>query len=263
MLAALRKRYPVEAYALFSHVPNATGGGARSIADALIMGLWPSRGLEITGCEIKVSRSDWLREYKAPGKAETIAKWCDRWWLVVSDREIVKEGELPPLWGLLVAHGDQLRVVVEAPKLTPVPWPKGFLASILRSAQSSAAQIGEAEIHSEVERRWKAHRDRDEERNQQDVKRLREELSALQRVVNEFEAASGIRLNSWDSGREVGDLVRTLSKHGVTVQRGKLENLRAMLGRMTATTDEAIKAMAPADETPEQAATQRLIGGVS
>ena len=45
--------------------------------DAVIMSLWPSRGLELHGVEIKVSRADWKREAADPAKAEAIAAYCD------------------------------------------------------------------------------------------------------------------------------------------------------------------------------------------
>jgi len=46
------------------------------------MDLWPSGGLEIHGHEVKVSRSDWLRELKEPEKRpsssvrEPLVGWC-------------------------------------------------------------------------------------------------------------------------------------------------------------------------------------------
>lgn len=55
------------------------------------------------GFEIKISRSDWLREHKTDG-AKSLA-WRSRlnfWWLVVPDKKIIKPEELPDEWGLLV-----------------------------------------------------------------------------------------------------------------------------------------------------------------
>ncbi|HYJ21079.1 MAG TPA: hypothetical protein VEW07_03530, partial [Solirubrobacterales bacterium] len=66
-------------------VRSAAGFDARRTIDAVSLNLWPSRGMLLDGYEIKVSRSDWLRELKNPAKAEEFAGLVDRLWLVVSD----------------------------------------------------------------------------------------------------------------------------------------------------------------------------------
>lgn len=95
VLSLLRERYPKDSHALITEVGNATGYATNRHADAIAMSLWPSRGLEIMGFEVKVSRSDWVSELKNPAKADAIALYCDTWWLVVSDAKIVQPGELP------------------------------------------------------------------------------------------------------------------------------------------------------------------------
>src|SRR5438876_1169784 len=77
-------------------------------ADALAMSLWPSRGLELHGFEIKASRADWRTELRNPETADEIATRCDRWWIVAGSADIVTDGELPPTWGLLVPLGSAL-----------------------------------------------------------------------------------------------------------------------------------------------------------
>ena len=77
---AMSKRWAPPEYAVMWEVGRATGAVTNQrYADAVIMGLWPSRGLELHGVEIKVSRSDWRREAADPMKAEAIAAYCDRW----------------------------------------------------------------------------------------------------------------------------------------------------------------------------------------
>ena len=68
-------------------------------ADAIAIDTWESQGLEVHGFEIKCSRSDWLTELKHPEKSEPFRRFCDRWWLVTSSKDIVKPGELPEGWG--------------------------------------------------------------------------------------------------------------------------------------------------------------------
>jgi len=97
------------------------------------MSMWPSRGLEINGFEIKASRSDWLRELKNPAKAEAIAAYCDRWWIVAL-KDLVKIEELPAGWGLmeLQANGS-LKEVKRAPARENVkPITRTFMAAMMR-----------------------------------------------------------------------------------------------------------------------------------
>lgn len=92
------------------------------------------------GHEIKVSRSDWLRELADPTKAEAFARYCDQWWLVVSDKSIVKPGELPDSWGLMVMTGTGLRAAVSAPRRDPEPMPVMMRASLMRAVAATATR---------------------------------------------------------------------------------------------------------------------------
>jgi hypothetical protein len=129
---ALEKRYAAPAYAFFTEVGNATGSNCRRHADAVAMSLWPSRGLELIGIEIKSHRSDWVRERDNAEKAEAIHQFMDRWWLVLTDPEIIKPGELPKTWGLMIPRGDGLVAKVEAQELTPKPITRNFIAALMR-----------------------------------------------------------------------------------------------------------------------------------
>lgn len=166
VLAALRSRYTEsygngERWAFATHVRCSAGfgqGGLIRTADAVAMDLWPSKGLAIHGHEVKVSRSDWLTELKQPEKSEAVRRYCDRWWLVVADRSIVKPGELPSGWGLMVIserrfsrwnrerHGYDVgieryaRVVTAAPRLQPEPISRDFVAPLLRAAVKTAVR---------------------------------------------------------------------------------------------------------------------------
>src|SRR5574342_435271 len=98
-IAALRKRFPAAEYAFLEQVANSTGSGVRGWADAIAMGLWPSRGISLWGFEVKVSRSDWKRELAKPKKSSEIQGYCDHS-LVVTTPDIVEPSELPKNWGL-------------------------------------------------------------------------------------------------------------------------------------------------------------------
>ena len=109
------------------------GSHGDTTADAVIVGNWPSAGYEIQGFEIKVSRSDWLNEVKHPTKNDMTKQFCDRWWLLIASETMLKEGELPDDWGLMVAHGKGIRIVKEAPKLDAKPADARFISGLMRA----------------------------------------------------------------------------------------------------------------------------------
>lgn len=108
------------------------GSHGDSTADAVVIGNWPSVGYEIQGFEVKVSRADALNDLKNPKKCMLTKQYCHRWWLVVASESMVKDGELPDDWGLMVAHGIGLKVVKEAPPLEPVPLTVQFMSGLMR-----------------------------------------------------------------------------------------------------------------------------------
>lgn len=139
----LRRRYGYIAgngyrWMFADHVRSAAGFDATRTADAVAMDLWPSKGLALHGHEVKISRSDWLRELKKPDKWEGVGRYMDRWWVVVPDRDIVRPGELPPQWGLLVARPERVTVAHPAPRLQAEPVGRSFLAALLRAATETA-----------------------------------------------------------------------------------------------------------------------------
>lgn len=86
------------------------------VIDFLAVNCWPSRGFEVHGHEIKVSRSDWKRELKKPHKALLSMARCDFWWVAAPDG-IVQPGELPEGWGLMILSDKGSRVAIQAPRL--------------------------------------------------------------------------------------------------------------------------------------------------
>lgn len=116
--------------------------GVSKVADFVAADKYPGTpygaALALHGHEVKVSRGDWLTELRNPAKSETIKRYMHHWWLVVSDDGIVKSGELPDGWGLLVKRGDKLRAKVVAPRLTPDPVPLDFTISLMAAASRTA-----------------------------------------------------------------------------------------------------------------------------
>lgn len=112
-------------------------------ADFIAVDTWESKGLEVHGHEVKVSRSDWLHELADPDKAEAWKRYCNRWWLVVPDASIVRPGELPEGWGMYVIRGGKLHAKHRAPRLDPLPLPKPLWISLMRAASKTAWKVQE------------------------------------------------------------------------------------------------------------------------
>jgi len=219
VLALLARHFAAPGYAFIPHVRNGTGFRQRTTrtADAIAMSLWPSRGLHLHGFEVKVDRSDWVRELRDPAKADDMFDYFDFWWLVVSDRKIVADGELPPTWGLIEAR-DKVRIAVPAPAIsTPRPLDRIFLAAILRRATESL--LPDAKLKEEFERGRRAGlQDKREEKHYV--------LESLQANVAEFEKASGIQIaNGWNLG-PVGEAVMILRSLTPEAIRARLDDLR-------------------------------------
>lgn len=86
--------------------------------DFLAVATWMSLGFDVHGHEIKVSRSDWLRELKKPYKARFSMARCDYWWLA-APRGVAKPEEVPLGWGFMELGPNGFRAVLKAPRLRP------------------------------------------------------------------------------------------------------------------------------------------------
>lgn len=185
--AAMARRWCAPHDALIWEIGDATGGRHSRSADAVIMGLWPSRGILLEGVEIKTHRSDWLRELKTPAKAEPVARFCDRWWIHATP-DVVRTEELPTGWGLRVFDGRVWTTPVEAAPRTPEPISREFLASLLRrSDQQIEKQATEhAQALLEPERAMM------EQRIEAAVQQRTRRAAGMASVAEEFKAALGL-----------------------------------------------------------------------
>lgn len=146
VLDALYHRYGAvhgngQRYAVAAQVRSHAGFDARRTADFIAMDLWPSSGLTLHGHEVKVSRGDWLRELKDPAKAAEFTPYMHCWWVVVSDPGIVRGGELPGEWGLMVMRGAALAVARKAPRRDALPLPPTRVAALLRAVAQTSAYL--------------------------------------------------------------------------------------------------------------------------
>lgn len=204
----LRIRYKGSAWAFLPKVRNGTGWrrSART-ADALAMSLWPSRGLHLYGFEIKVDRSDWLRELNDPEKAEDIFGFCD-FWYIVAPAGIVNHDEMPKTWGLLEIGGKGLREAVTPPKLTPKPVDSLFLASLLRKVTENMASDQQME-----EARQRGVKDGIEEGKHQTAREIgyaEDKRQKAEERVETFERVTGLSFDNWKPTAETAAAVKAV-----------------------------------------------------
>lgn len=171
--------------------------GNSGAIDLLAINTWESRGLQRVAHEIKVSRGDWVREMQNPGKADWIWRITHQFFLVVPAPfdSIVRDGELPPTWGLMeLTNAGRLRVVTKCPKHAQqeptVAQMTGWLAQVDRfGKRTSAAELDAARAEGRRDGFEQAKlRDRDEQ--------AAETYRLLSREVAEFQRATGIDLKA-------------------------------------------------------------------
>lgn len=224
----------------------AAGFDAGRTLDAVSLGLWPSRGMHLSGFEIKCSRADWLRELKDPAKAETFCALLDFFWLVVADETIVHDGELPELWGLLVAKGGKLvqrKAAVYLHEGTPgrnTPLPPGFSRSFLVPLMRQAARQGDAPPDAIVEAVAKREAEL-EELHEMKAAGWRQEAERLREIIREFDRSSGLSLATsatrWaPNPAEVGKAVRVVldGDRSIRDHRRSLEGIAEQAERIAA-----------------------------
>jgi hypothetical protein len=227
--AALRKQMCAPEWAMFHEVSNGTGArGGAAYADVVAMSLYPSRGLELHGMEIKVSRGDWQRERAKPNKAEIIAAYCDRWWLVTGPNVVHDIGEIPMGWGWKLYDGSKLLTKQQPTKLTPRPMDRVFLAALLRRA----SEAGDKLINEVIKQRTEVEREANERRVAEAVRYSTESHERLKKSVAEFEEASGISLAGWSDKKRLGRLAMAIDKSGVSSAYYGLDDLASRLVKM-------------------------------
>lgn len=253
--AALKRIHPGDEYVTLFEVPARTGRAPEARADALVMSLWPSRGIELCGFEFKVDRGDWLAELKAPAKADIIGRHCDRW-CVFASAGVVKAGEVPIGWGLWELQADgAVRRTVQAPAREAEPLPREMLAALLRArAKLDGDDLCalEAQFRREWERRAAARAptmtgsDVDTLHDQADVQRA-------MRKLDEIRAATGIDLRhhlparAWIERMRLADSPQLL--HKLRLLRDLMGDpaLRARIDTALADTRQPDAALAPPD----------------
>lgn len=238
LVEMLRKKYPAPAHSVLEQVRSCTGY-AKEIrtCDAMAMSLWPGRGIWLAGFEIKVSRSDWLKELSEPSKADGFQSLCHRWYLLTSDDKVAQIDEIPETWGWMVQQNGTLRTLKES-KYNPNPQlDHYFLASVFRN-------VTEGYISA------KKHQELMSKQYDEGFKSGMREHNELLEKIREFEQISGVEIVSKESyieGRivwnyeEIGQAVKMVldSKH-LHIKR-QLEEFKEDVGRILEQTNKALE----------------------
>jgi hypothetical protein len=192
---SLDARFTQPEWALFFEVGNGTGYTCNRHADAVAMNMYPSRGLSIIGFEIKVSRTDLKKELNSPNKAESIAQFCNEWYLVVPEGLIFDGDIIPAGWGIMECKKDQTIRVKKKPlfRTDSMPITKEFTAALLRSSKKrDNEEIGK--IRGEAYAEYAKGRDEYAEHCVQiETGRLKKRLE----VFEEFEKMTGESFRGW------------------------------------------------------------------
>lgn len=225
----LRNRYPdcvQQRDVLLEEVGDGAGLGNRGWSDAIAMSVWPSKGLVVTGFEVKASRPDWLKELDSPEKNRTWQESCHEWY-VVAPKEIVDPSELETGWGLMCPVGeDGLRIKSRATRREhPKQVTYDLLAAVFRSAANDRKKY---KRHVGDELREEAY-----EEVRDDTKRLLADRDNYERKYRELKALLG---NEWASHEEISkraQAARSLKDNDILKELGSQERaVEAALSRL-------------------------------
>lgn len=196
------------------------GDGRR--ADAVYVGYTAASGRCLIGYEVKTSRADWRREIaRAANKADQWADQCHEWWIVVADPLIVKDGELPPGWGLMSPpNGGEHRMTVhvraERKRDHQPSW--DAVRSIMSRQETLRAETIKGQLWQiQQETRRKVRTEVEAEL----AKRRGPDAEELLRRLRMIENALGVRFNWGDASDRAFLTVDTavLARVGAAIQR--------------------------------------------
>ena len=230
MRAALCIHYPSSEWAVLYEVGH-VGSDERRV-DLLAVNLWRSRGCGWHGVEIKISRSDWLRELKQPKKAEEIFSYLDYWWIAAGP-DVVKPEELPPTWGLMELRGAKLYKAREAQRLSPLALSRTLVSGVLRRhCQDLDNKLAQAREEARAEALQQP-----ATVDPYEYRILKDAHQALLQSVKEFQQRSGLDLDQFN-GPSLGKAVqeyqamRGYSSPGFKTATERIQGAVNILGRL-------------------------------
>jgi hypothetical protein len=139
LVKLIRERYPLnrpdgyQKYVVLEQVPDGTGMYHGRWIDAVVFDLWPSKGLLRSAFEIKVSRSDFLRELANPVKYKWAVESFHEFWFV-APQDVIKIEELPANVGWLFPRAGKLAIKRRALQNPNPKLDNTLLAAFMRAA---------------------------------------------------------------------------------------------------------------------------------
>ena len=232
--------HPAPEWAVIAEVSDATGGRASRRADALAMNLWPSRGLEVRGFEIKVSRGDLKRELVDPSKADAVGAFCHTWALATPTGLVRAEDNVPACWGLFEVDekgaGEWKRQPTMRPADEVKPPSRLFTAAIARAAQAeinamrtSGGWVRRDAIQAELDKEYQRGIDHAPDGHMHEIHRLKQKIEQVKPLLAEF----GLDLDSeemrWKSTSEHVEAMRIgmplVKRYGSAVEKEVLSRI--------------------------------------
>lgn len=211
----LRNKFPANEYVLIEEVSDKSGFDRSRSLDYMLINLWNSRGLAVTGIEQKSYRNDWLKELKNPKKQENHFKHCDFFYLLTTKDDVAKLEEIPITWGWYHIKGNRIVTMKQAPSLSPEPIGRSLMCAMLRRAADRSKYVREEDLEDriviEAEKR--------KEHISYEIKNQLKEYELLKERIKIFEEESGISIgsrHSWiGTTKKTAQAVKWLTAHGV------------------------------------------------
>lgn len=239
----LRLKFPANEYVLIEEVSDASGFSRTRSLDYMLINLWNSRGLAITGIEQKSWRNDWLKELKNPKKQENHFRHCDYFYLLTDRPAVAHLEEIPVTWGWWhINESGVLKVMKQAPQLSPVPVDRSLMCAMLRRAADKKGYVHE----STLEERIKTEAKNINENKRYEYDRELKELQILKRQVEEFEKALGTKITErWDEeySKKIGAAAKAVIDSGVDSVKETLERTKKNISLIVLDLDKSIQSL--------------------
>jgi hypothetical protein len=255
MIAMLRRHYLPESKepgGIFAPEIQAPNSARR--ADLIWQGCTSASGHELVGHEVKVSRKDVLVELSDPTKSDPWQRYCDRWWLVLSDPALVDGLELPPTWGVLAPPSGRrtrsMTVVVPAPKLNPAEnAPALKTLAVWLHWRSYRTESANTRLEEDVQRAQARIRELESELRISGLGRQNPNRKLVAEIVEELDGAYGIAdddRETWSPTVKRGDLVAGLRdlasvQHKRDAALRELKQTRQSLGGLRGRIDRVLR----------------------
>lgn len=221
-------------YVAAIQVNNGAGFAYRRTLDVIVFDTWPSAGLKLHGLEIKISKHDLRRELQ---NTQKFADWEDHLdqFSIVAPKGLVDLKLLPPKWGLYVnddKSGLRARrkpLMLHAGKRPQMS--RSIAAAFVRALVDRS--LSSEALSAEFTRGYDRGKDDAEYKGRADKNRVTE----LERAINEFEDASGVRISTWQ-GDKIGEAVKLITDGGIGRRIRYSPNIRTLAEQLLKLADE-------------------------